>query len=310
MSLIIGGISVGGALAAGAATAAGTAIVGSVLGGGKGGGGGGGGGGQQMMMPGGGDPAAAADPFAAWRPQYQQGLSELMGKQPGNDPYNAGAWASANNITDLIPNTTTGGTMMENMLRPGYDFTADPSYQFRLKQGAGALAASGAAKGLLNSGNIAAALTDYGQQAASQEYGAQFARAGQQDQSSRIMQQTRFQDMKDLNQQTFSNLFSMNQADQGNFQNQFNRLSQLSGAGMGSPAAAGQLQQQQNAAAAAGLHQIIDPITGAVKDIAGGVARGWNSGSGGSGGGATDYMGNPLTMYGGNGAAAGVTPYL
>lgn len=59
----------------------------------------------------------------------------------------------------------------------GQDFaTSDPSYQFRFQQGQKATERSLAAKGLLNSGNAAAAISDYGQQAASQEYGAQFDR--------------------------------------------------------------------------------------------------------------------------------------
>ena len=52
----------------------------------------------------------------------------------------------------------------------------DPSYQFRFQQGQQATERSLAAKGLLNSGNAALELQQYGQQAASQEYGAQFDR--------------------------------------------------------------------------------------------------------------------------------------
>jgi hypothetical protein len=52
----------------------------------------------------------------------------------------------------------------------------DPSYQWRFEQGQQATERSLAAKGLLNSGNAAIELQNYGQQAASQEYGAQFDR--------------------------------------------------------------------------------------------------------------------------------------
>ena len=52
----------------------------------------------------------------------------------------------------------------------------DPSYQFRLQQGQQALERSAAAKGMLGSGNAAIELQQYGQQAASSEYGAQFSR--------------------------------------------------------------------------------------------------------------------------------------
>lgn len=56
------------------------------------------------------------------------------------------------------------------------DLQGDPSYQFRLQQGQGALENSAAAKGLLRSGDTAKALVDYGQNAASQEYQNVYAR--------------------------------------------------------------------------------------------------------------------------------------
>jgi len=54
--------------------------------------------------------------------------------------------------------------------------TSDPSYQWRLNQGVNALENSAAARGGLLSGNTARGITDYAQNAASQEYGNQFAR--------------------------------------------------------------------------------------------------------------------------------------
>lgn len=57
------------------------------------------------------------------------------------------------------------------------DFTPDdPSYKWRFEQGQQAVERSLGAKGLLNSGNAAIELQQYGQGAASQEYGAQFQR--------------------------------------------------------------------------------------------------------------------------------------
>lgn len=47
----------------------------------------------------------------------------------------------------------------------------DPSYQFRLQQGQGALENSAAARGGLMSGNMLRALSDYGQNTASMEFG-------------------------------------------------------------------------------------------------------------------------------------------
>jgi len=52
----------------------------------------------------------------------------------------------------------------------------DPSYQFRLNQGQQTLERSLGARGLLQSGNAGAELQAYGQNTASTEYGAQFAR--------------------------------------------------------------------------------------------------------------------------------------
>lgn len=51
------------------------------------------------------------------------------------------------------------------------DLYRDPSYQFRLDQGRGMLENSAAARGVLNSGGTLWDILNYGQQAASQEYG-------------------------------------------------------------------------------------------------------------------------------------------
>jgi hypothetical protein len=50
------------------------------------------------------------------------------------------------------------------------DFQQDPGYQFRMQQGMDALQASAAARGGLMSGNTLKAITDYGQNFASNEY--------------------------------------------------------------------------------------------------------------------------------------------
>lgn len=54
--------------------------------------------------------------------------------------------------------------------------TSDPSYKWRLNQGTEALENSAAARGGLLSGNTAKGITDYAQNAASQEYGNEFNR--------------------------------------------------------------------------------------------------------------------------------------
>jgi hypothetical protein len=56
------------------------------------------------------------------------------------------------------------------------DMAADPSYQFRLRQGQEALERSGAARGVTNTGGTLKDILDYGQQAASQEYGNVYGR--------------------------------------------------------------------------------------------------------------------------------------
>ena len=56
------------------------------------------------------------------------------------------------------------------------DLAADPSYQFRLAQGQGALENSNSARGLSRTGGAYKGLIDYGQNAASQEYGNVYAR--------------------------------------------------------------------------------------------------------------------------------------
>ena len=51
------------------------------------------------------------------------------------------------------------------------DMAADPGYQFRLQQGQEALERSGAARGVTRTGGTLKDIVDYGQRAASQEYG-------------------------------------------------------------------------------------------------------------------------------------------
>lgn len=56
------------------------------------------------------------------------------------------------------------------------DLYTDPSYQFRLNEGRRALEASAAARGMTGSGQNLKDITNYGQSAASQEYGAAYDR--------------------------------------------------------------------------------------------------------------------------------------
>ena len=56
------------------------------------------------------------------------------------------------------------------------DIMSDPSYKFRFEQGQKGVEGTAAGKGMLKSGDTLRALTEYGQQAASQEYGNAFKR--------------------------------------------------------------------------------------------------------------------------------------
>lgn len=97
---------------------------------------------------------AGADPFAKERAGYQDQLRTGM---TSGDPY--GGW----------------GEKMQALMSGEFSPT-DPSYEWRMKQGLQAAERAGAAKGLVGSGNILTALTEYGQGMASQEYGNQFNR--------------------------------------------------------------------------------------------------------------------------------------
>jgi hypothetical protein len=123
-----------------------------------------GGGGSSVSMSGatGGAPAGTGvtdtrqttyDPWSKYRAQAGDKLAAGMGSDPSNF------------YREKLQ------SMSEGNFSPD-----DPSYQWRLKQGQQAVERSLAAKGLLNSGNAAIELQQYGQGAASQEYGAQFDR--------------------------------------------------------------------------------------------------------------------------------------
>lgn len=129
-------------------------------------------------------PVAAAAPIARTpTPQetantkYMPQLDSLMGQDPSNG------------YADKLK------TLMN-----GQFSTSDPSYQWRYDQGQQAVERSAAARGLLQSGNAAIELQQYGQGMASQEYGAQFNRT-----------------------------LSAMGASEGAFQNSYNRLAELSG---------------------------------------------------------------------------------
>lgn len=135
--------------------------------------------------------AGAADPFAGQRGQYQ--------------------------------------TQLNAMMAPGAVFnSSDPSYAFRFNQGLESLNRTQNATGNMGSGAQMAAVTQFGQQQASQEYG-----------------------------------------------NQFSRLSQLAGANVGSPAAAGQIMQGVQNQQQAGATAFGSTVGNAVGSWAGNAWNNW-----------------------------------
>jgi hypothetical protein len=100
--------------------------------------------------------------FDPWS-KYRVASGDLLFSQNQNDP--------SNFYRDKLQAMSAPG---------GGDFqTSDPSYLFRLQQGQQALERSAGSKGLNGSGNMGIALQNYGQNAASQEFGAQFDRMKQ-----------------------------------------------------------------------------------------------------------------------------------
>lgn len=144
-------------------------------------GGGGGGGGSQSA-------ATAETPAqrAARLAKFGLGPNGLQNEKPGEMPKQP-------TLGDMLgqqgpianPGTYTPG---EAYNAPDYmapapfaaptaaDMQQDPGYQFRLSEGQRALERSGAARGVTNTGGNMKGLLDYGQQAASQEYGNVYGR--------------------------------------------------------------------------------------------------------------------------------------
>lgn len=103
------------------------------------------------------------------------------------------------------------GAQMQSLMQ-GQFSTNDPSYQWRLQQGQGAVERSAAARGLLNSGQAAIELMNYGQGAASTEYQAQFNRTLQAMQASEISFQSGYNRLAELAGMTPSQQIAANQA--------------------------------------------------------------------------------------------------
>ena len=81
------------------------------------------------------------------------------------------------NLNALSTAMAPGGRLYDTEFSASdFEKFKDPSYDWRVGQGANALAAQAAATGNYGSGNMATALIDYGQNAASQEYANAYGR--------------------------------------------------------------------------------------------------------------------------------------
>lgn len=148
-----------------------------------------------------------ADPYHGSRAYWGNQLDQFMGKG-GSAPLSYNDWAAQNGISTgatnsfgepaqhsifgigglldtATPNSAQAGQSQQQYQdyvknfqpsNPLQQLQNSPSYQFRYNQGLSALNSSLAAKGMLGSGNRLAALQNYGQDYASQEYGNQFNR--------------------------------------------------------------------------------------------------------------------------------------
>lgn len=134
---------------------------------------------------------------------------------------------------------TPGEFTFDFNFNPNVDLEADPGYQFRRQEGINALDASAAARGRLQSGAQARAVSRYGSDLASQEYGAAYNRAygAETDRYNREMQ----------------NALNTYQLNAGNREQQFNQLASL--------ANVGQVANQQTAAARGQMAQSVGQST-------------------------------------------------
>jgi len=81
--------------------------------------------------------------------------------------------------TDMTPWREAGGKaigQLSDMLKPGYDYTTSPGYQFRFNEGLRALDSSAASKGLLLSGGQVKAAERYGQGIGADDFDRSFNR--------------------------------------------------------------------------------------------------------------------------------------
>ena len=103
---------------------------------------------------------------ALQRRMYEEGVAR---QQPF---YQAGV----NELPNYLKGIQPGGDLVRGFTGEDFQQYQDPGYGFRLNEGLKALQGSAAARGGLLSGNTLRGISDYSQQAASQEYGNAYAR--------------------------------------------------------------------------------------------------------------------------------------
>ena len=249
---------------------------------------------------------------------YSRGVSQLqnsMGQiQQAQQPWmNAGTSALqqlqqlANSDQSINVMNDAGYRPESGLTNPGnFNFStdgpnADPSYQWRMQQGQQALEASAAAKGGYFSGQTGIDLTNYGQNAASQEYQNQFNRY--QTQLSDYMGQQQFnanQYQSAYNRQgqeqeaqldAYKQLAQMGQ----NATNQYSGLT----SNLGSSLANMFVNQGNNSA------NWTSQIYGGLANTNESIANRWSGSVGGMGGGGGSFGGNSFGGGGGMATAQG-----
>lgn len=116
--------------------------------------------------------AAANQAAATTKEQYEQNRADMM-------PWLQAGQAGLGRLSDYLGTSgNTGAEGYGSLTKPFTmaDYQADPGYQFRLAEGQKALDRTSSSKGSYFSGNQLKAAQNYGQQAASQEFGSAYGR--------------------------------------------------------------------------------------------------------------------------------------
>lgn len=175
---------------------------------------------------------------------------------------------------------------------------ADPGYQFRLQQGTQAITGNAAARGLLQSGATAQAVTRYGQDVASQEYGNVYTRRTQEyanDYNQRMQQnQLAYGRALAANTDAYQRGLQEFQSRQNAQANRWNQFSQLAGYGNN----ALQLGQQANQNYTSGLSSLLLQQGNAQAAGQMGAANAWSQGLSGVSGALQGGINNYLLMQG------------